>query len=281
MRILAFTGLFIALAAIVTAIAVPLALKRRADTTPAVAHIVDPPPSTLIANNTMLRTMPLGASITYGWLSTDGNGYREVLRELLARGGNTAVTYVGSRHNGTMTDNAVEGWPGYRIDQVWPKARASVPSCQPNLILLNVGTNDCAQNWNINATTKQSTANANFTANPTDGVGSRLRMLVDDLFVWAPNTTVVISTLIYNKAPLTNARVNTANRQFRAVAATLRAEGKHVVLADMSAEAGGPNMMTMTDRTHPNDVGYAMMANKWYEAIAEAGKAGFIVPVVD
>lgn len=243
---------------------------------PATPLFVNPPATSLIPQSRELRIMPLGASITYGWLSTDGNGYREDLRGLLARGGNTNVTYVGSRNNGTMANNAVEGWPGYRIDQVWPKANVSVPADQPNLVLLNVGTNDCGQNWNLLNTTQPSTANEKFTASATNDVGTRMRLLVEDLFTWSPNTTVVMSTLIINLNAATNKRVDEANAQFLAVATALQAEGKHVVLANMSASAGGPNATTMADHTHPDDVGYALMADKWYEAIEVAGTNGWL-----
>lgn len=221
--------------------------------------------------------MPLGASITYGYLSTDGNGYREDLLGLLNRGGNTAVKFVGSRQNGTMTSNFVEGWPGYRIDQVHAKAAQHVPQYLPNVVLLNVGTNDCVQKWNVDNTTKISTVAPALTANATFDVGTRMRMLVQDIFTWSPNATVVMSTLILNKNNVTNALVNDANEQFRAVAADLVSSGQRVVLADMTTAAGGPNITTMADRTHPNDVGYAMMADKWYEALTEAGTKGFIV----
>lgn len=221
--------------------------------------------------------MPLGASITYGYYSTDGNGYREDLLGLLNQGGNTAVKYVGFRRNGTMDSNFVEGWPGYRIDQVYAKAAQHVPEFLPNVVLLNVGTNDCVQNWNIANTTKQSTFAPALTANDTIDVGTRLRILVEDVLTWSPNATVVMSTLILNKNLATNALVNVANEQFRSVAADLQGEGRRVVLAEMTTTAGGPNLTTMADRTHPNDVGYAMMADKWYEALTEAGTKGMIV----
>lgn len=221
--------------------------------------------------------MALGASITYGFLSTDGNGYRDDLRGLLQRGGNTDVTYVGSRNNGTMTDNAVEGWPGYRIDQVMPKAQTAVPASRPNVILLNVGTNDCVQNFDMNNTTRISALAPVLTANANYTIGDRMRILVDDLFNWSPNATVIMSTLILNKMAETNKRVDDANAKFAAVAASLQAEGRRVVLANMSAAAGGPNLSTMADVTHPNDIGYSMMANRWYIALKEASDRKFIV----
>lgn len=52
----------------------------------------------------VLRTMPLGASITVGLGSRDGNGYRNWLRQHLRSDG-WQVNMVGSHHNGTMCDN--------------------------------------------------------------------------------------------------------------------------------------------------------------------------------
>ena len=51
-----------------------------------------------------LRILPLGASITWGQASTDGNGYREHLRELLEQR-STTVDMVGTVHRGEMSDN--------------------------------------------------------------------------------------------------------------------------------------------------------------------------------
>ena len=51
-----------------------------------------------------LRVMPLGASITQGYLSSDNNGYRKVLREQLRYSG-WPVNMVGSLADGTMLDN--------------------------------------------------------------------------------------------------------------------------------------------------------------------------------
>ncbi len=78
------------------------------------------------AKGIWLRILPLGASITYGLTSSDGNGYRKFLRDQIVDYGNP-VNMVGSRRNGTMEDNDVEGWPGYIIDQVHTKANTAVP----------------------------------------------------------------------------------------------------------------------------------------------------------
>lgn len=58
-----------------------------------------------------LRVMPLGASITYGYQSTDGNGYRRWLRQQLRHAG-WWVNMVGSNPNdtSTMSDNVRHYW---------------------------------------------------------------------------------------------------------------------------------------------------------------------------
>lgn len=221
--------------------------------------------------------MPLGASITFGFLSSDGNGYRQDLLDLLQQGGNQDVTYVGSRNNGTMAENAVEGWPGLRIDEVLPKAQAAVPRFLPNVVLLNVGTNDCVQNFNLDNTTQTLAAEPALTADPSFDVGARLQVMIEDIYDMAPSATVVLSTLILNKDAAINARVDDANTQYRRVAADLQGQGRRLVLADMGAAAGGPNINTMADPTHPNDAGYALMANRWYAALQEASDKGLIV----
>jgi hypothetical protein len=59
-----------------------------------------------ISNGVNLRILPLGDSITYGAGSSDGNGYRLALQNMLS--GNN-VQYVGSQHSGSMANNSNEG----------------------------------------------------------------------------------------------------------------------------------------------------------------------------
>ena len=89
--------------------------------------------------------MPLGGSITFGVGSSHGNGYRDSLRQMLVSSGYT-VNMVGSRKAGSMEDNAHEGWRGYRTDEIFSKAKKSVPVHKPNIFTVNAGSNDCLQN---------------------------------------------------------------------------------------------------------------------------------------
>jgi hypothetical protein len=55
------------------------------------------------AQGFFLRLMPLGASITEGTRSSDGNGYRRAIRDQLRFKG-WKVNMVGSKQNGNMAD---------------------------------------------------------------------------------------------------------------------------------------------------------------------------------
>ncbi|KAL3457120.1 SGNH hydrolase-type esterase domain-containing protein [Aspergillus heterothallicus] len=200
----------------------------------------------------LLRVMPLGASITVGYRSTDGNGYRKALREQLRYAG-WEVDMVGSLTNGTMKDNQNEGHFGDTIDQIRAAASRSL-DMQPNLILINAGTNDAIQNRAIR------------------DADERMDTLLTDLFNSIPNTTIVLSTLIAN----THAQrvVQRINSEYRNLAARRRAAGDRVVLAEMAYFVGSEYLV---DGTHPDDEGYRAMAAVWWAAVQEAEREGFLV----
>ncbi|KAJ3552332.1 hypothetical protein NPX13_g11142 [Xylaria arbuscula] len=209
------------------------------------------------AKGIWLRIMPLGASITYGLTSGDGNGYREFLRDKIVDYGNP-VNMVGSRRNGTMEDNDVEGWPGYIISQVQTKANTAVPKYKPNVVLINVGTNDCSGNVDL--------ANA----------GKRMSALLDDVYKGSPRATIILSTLLVRWDEDKQECVEDLNSQFKTVAAAQRANGRRLVLVDMQPPAG-PTTDELVDGTHPTEAGYAKMANIWFAGIKEADSAGFLL----
>ncbi len=208
--------------------------------------------------------MPLGASITFGVGSSDGNGYRSALYGLITKGGNP-VTLVGSQHAGQMTDNQNEGWPGFEIDQVFSKARAnvSVPKYLPNVFFINVGTNDAVRNASV--------AKA----------GDRMERLLTYLYATVPNTTVILSSLIPNRSNKTNANVLLINQQYRNVAAKLQAQSKRLVYVDMHGPSGPQVADLGPDGTHPRDAGYVKMANLWYRALQVASQKNYLFKAPD
>ncbi|QPC77957.1 hypothetical protein HYE68_008709 [Fusarium pseudograminearum] len=124
-----------------------------------------------------LRILPLGASIVSGVGSSTGNGFRKPLRDQLRFKG-WDVNMVGSKQNGNMKDRDHEATSGFIIDEARNAARNSY-GYKPNVVVMNVGTNDANKN-------------------KVDGAGSRLEGLLNDL--WSADgmskTYVVVSSVI-------------------------------------------------------------------------------------
>ncbi|OJJ35887.1 hypothetical protein ASPWEDRAFT_41117 [Aspergillus wentii DTO 134E9] len=203
-----------------------------------------------------LRVLPLGASITVGYLSSDNNGYRKALREQLRYAG-WPVNMVGSLQVGNMTDNDNEGHSGYRVDEIAQEAEKSIPF-QPNLILINAGTNDAVQKHNTSTT------------------GERMDALIARLYEAIPGTTIILSTLLPNK--LQPDIINDINDQYRKIYTRRHNNNDKIVLADM------PTFITkddLNDDTHPTDAGYVKMASVWWAAINEADSNGLLTPPKD
>ncbi len=199
-----------------------------------------------------LRILPLGASLTYGFGSTDGNGYRELLRRHLVDEAGLPIDYVGSLQSGNSTDRDNEGHSGYRIDQVAGGVDGWIAAARPDVVLLNAGTNDMGQNYQL----------------PT--APDRLSALVDQILRDAPNVVVVMSTLVPSRA--SNANVQAFNARVPAITQAKSAAGKRVYLADLNSALSladiGP------DGIHPTDAGYAKIADRWYATLQPALSLG-------
>lgn len=202
--------------------------------------------------------MPLGDSITDGYQSTDGNGYRKHLYDSIVADGH-ATDFVGSRRAGNMADPDNEGWSGYRINEVSGKASASVPSRQPNIYTVDIGTNDVNQKYQV------------------DGIKGRMDAAIENLFKMTPRATVVLSTLTRHGLGEYDEIVQKVNVQYRELVKAKQAQNKRIVLAEMHDGADAPkHPADFADVLHPNDQGYAKMANIWLKAIRAADAKGLI-----
>ncbi|CAI6328793.1 unnamed protein product [Periconia digitata] len=210
-----------------------------------------------------LRVLPLGASITYGTASSDGNGYRKALRDQLRFSG-WEVNMVGNQQGGRMTDNDNSGYPGFRVDEILTKAE-QVVGRQPNVITINAGTNDAVQNK---------------TGLPVEEVGKRMDQMLDLLYEKIPGVTILFSTLLTNKGATTDSRVkNIVNPQYRALVERRRKQNQRIVLAEMyESDTPWLSKNELSDGTHPTDAGYKKMAAIWWAAFQEADKAGMLQP---
>lgn len=174
-------------------------------------------------------------------------------------------------HHTNQPNQDVEAHSGDIIDKVKAAAHNSL-KYEPNVVLINAGTNDCLKSISIPHT------------------GARMRSLVNDILKDddSRNATIVLSTLIPSHNKKITANLPKVNRQYRDLVTKMRKEGARIVLADMNPEGEvGDGQLSWpkdyigegkekADDTHPNDGGYKKMANVWYRAIEEAWKDDLI-----
>jgi lysophospholipase L1-like esterase len=189
--------------------------------------------------------------------SSDTGGYRSRLFKLIVAAGQK-VTFTGSQSDGPAAVSNVafpkshEGHSGWTIDPGFSSYGAGgisslVPSpafdITPNIVLLMIGTND------VYATSGQGT------------LSNRLEGLLDKIIQTAPSALIVLATL----TPLasTNATLTAYNAKLPTIVQARAAKGQHIVLVDMSKMPTSQ----LSDGVHPNDQGYAYMADVWYAAI--------------
>lgn len=201
-----------------------------------------------------LRILALGDSITFGFSSTTGNGYRAQLQSML---NNTfpSVTYIGSQSSGNMSNNVHEGYPGAVIHEIASKAIPSLAQ-QPNLILVMAGTNDVARPYE------------------PDDAPRRLGVLIDSLVLNCPSSAIIAAQLPPITDPPNGQKLlEVFNAEIPEIIAVRQRAGKKVLLVDMSR---GFSNADLQDGLHPNNQGYDKIANKWYSGTQQVSSFGWI-----
>jgi lysophospholipase L1-like esterase len=209
--------------------------------------------------------LPLGDSITFGEGSS-GGGYRvELFRHAVQA--SQSITFIGTAPPNGPTDVAGQPFPrahqghqGFVINGggFSPTAslslvlEAALPVLDPHIVLLMAGTNDVNGN------------------NDLARAPARLVGLLDQIAASEPEALVVVAQLTPTRDAVLNARIETFNAAIAQELGALAAAGRHVALVDMYTPfVETPNYQNalLFDRLHPNDAGYAVMGDVWYEAI--------------
>ncbi|KAM0612186.1 hypothetical protein ACHAP0_006124 [Verticillium nonalfalfae] len=197
--------------------------------------------------------MPVGASIVRGDPAepgdTDKNGFRKAVRDKLRWDG-WKVNMVGSLSGGTMADNNVEAIPGERIDQIHTRLRTTAPIWQPNLYLINAGTNDASQDM-------------------VAGAGERMKAMIDTIFSITPDATVILSTLLHHRD--FQSRVVQINDQYRRLVKSYQGGDLEKPIAKVFLAEMQDDFLKFPqdfhDPLHPNRGGFRKMAAVWVWAI--------------
>jgi lysophospholipase L1-like esterase len=215
------------------------------------------------------KIMPLGDSITAGNGSSDRGSYRSELFRLSLTNARH-ITFVGRNLTGpnsvtvggttTPFPRNNEGYPGYTIDTQGTRTGIATPAVvdsaltmfTPHIILLMIGTNDVNNDIDL------------------PNLPTRFGALLDRITTMAPGALLVVAKIIPTSMDATNTAVQAYNSEIPGQVQARVAAGKHIVVVDQyAALTANPNYKNalLNDNLHPNDAGYAVMAQTWYAAI--------------
>ena len=194
------------------------------------------------------KVMPLGDSITDGF--NIPGGYRIKLWNNITSNG-YKVDFVGSSSNGPVElgDKDHEGHSGWHIDQIDSNINAWMDAAKPEIVLLQIGTNDILHSYDM-------------TTAP-----SRLSSLIDKICAKLPaGGKLYIAKITPLGTDYPYQKVQSYNTQISEVVQNEVKQGKPVYVVDMySALTTGD----LADGIHPNRTGYDKMADVWYNAIRD------------
>lgn len=188
-----------------------------------------------------VRIMPLGDSNTTG---TVGGGYRTDLYQLLASDGE-APDFVGSNLGGpdSLPDKNHEGHGGWTIAQIDANAVAWLRTYRPDLVLLQIGTNDMK------------------TEATAAGAPARLAALLDKMLDADPRVRILLATI----PPIRDAARQRRVEAFNRAVASIAAGRDRVSYVDVYGAVVQPG--DFGDAVHPTRAGYSKIALRWYAAI--------------
>ncbi len=224
----------------------------------------------------VVRIMPLGDSITYGSQSALA-GYREPLYRLFVDAG-YRPDFVGTLQTSEgypVTDPDHEGHRGWVIardgnpdrngsgtngyDGLYEHVEEWLDQVEtPHIILLHIGTNDLEGDDFAHAK-------------------DRLALLVDRLSALRPASWVVVTTLLprTDKAAYNTAIDEQFNPFVEEIVRSRRALGRRVAFLDLHAAVSADQL---ADGVHPNDAGYAALAQAWFGAVTAVMPSPKVTP---
>jgi len=200
-------------------------------------------------NHSGVRMMPLGNSITKGVGSSHGGGYRLHLYSLLTNYG-TVFDFVGGENQGSgLPDTDHEGHGGWRVDQILGDIHDFLDQSPADVIFLHIGTNDVS----INESAEE--------------IYNEIIALINAIYDFYPDTKLYISTLIPRQDSKQSVN-DTFNTFIPAITNLISNANYEIYLVDNAARFTQNNnwqSQWMDDDLHPNDDGYEVMAEEWFD----------------
>lgn len=199
------------------------------------------------------KIMPLGDSITVGFDPSLGPnnvsgywaGYRKPLYLSLQNSG-YQPDFVGSQADGQLAGNFDydhEGHGGQTAAYIASNIYGWLSMNPADIILLHIGTND-------------------LNINPQNTGAADVEAILNEIDNFSTDVIVVIARIIQTNPP--QSYITQFNNNVQAMAEARIAAGDKIVIVNQE------NALTqgdMSDSLHPNEQGYAKMANVWFNAL--------------
>jgi lysophospholipase L1-like esterase len=193
------------------------------------------------------RIMPMGDSITSGFNSSPGWGYRGPLWNKFHERG-LSIDYVGEYRDGpgSFLDPDHQGGLGQTTDGQIGLAPDLMRRYKPDVVLLMTGSNDISE-----------------TGDSPAQLRSEMRQLLDTIAANRPNAKIFVSTL----TPLASDQpgsdlIPAANRAIKAAVADAARKGQNVELVQPKL-----SLSDLVDGVHLDAGGHAKLAQAWYSAL--------------
>lgn len=207
------------------------------------------------AQRPVIRVMPLGDSITVGVGSSNQAGYRLPLWNLVGKQSRYAVDLVGSQRDGSFEAPWHQGQSGWMIGDLLNEVDGWLRQNTPDVVLLHIGINDLDRGAD------------------QPHAADRLKTLVDRIFTDRPTTTVIVQGLIPTTGGL-ESLTQKFNQQAHQLEPAEWNQNRHFAYTDAPALTAAE----FADRLHPNDRGYARMADTFYTVLDQTVDLGWGVP---
>lgn len=136
---------------------------------------------------------------------------------------------------------------------------------RPNVVLVHAGTND------MNPRPQTSTEGSD----PKEAA-DRLGKLIDQIIEACPDAIVLVAVIVNSCVAAQKGNVQQFQDLTPGVVRSRLAAGKHVLAVDF-AELGDD--VLGGDCVHPDDAGYSMMADQWYNAMTQIPRSWIQGPV--
>ena len=138
-----------------------------------------------------------------------------------------------------------------QIAQVAARVDAAIQANPPNIVLLQIGTN-------------------NLYNGMAADVPGQLASLIDQITEDAPDALVVVAQITPLGGQFPNNGVDEYNATIPGIVQERADAGKHLIIVDQFTRiAQTPNFVAtlLPDNIHPNPAGYAIMGETWYAGI--------------